>query len=104
MGLDTIVTSLFGLFKRKPDPDLKELQDYYRQRIAYLKEDFEEQRGKIEQHRDKHKGNGIELDQWIRREDELHQRLIHLTNENSDLKEENMFLRKMKNWNGELGK
>lgn len=103
MALDTFLTKLFDLFKRRPISDLSEQEKYYRARIenvktdhindvAQLKKHYEEQLAEIRSHRHKHLDNGVELDAWQARANEAYMKLIAVNQANRDLREQIIFL------------
>lgn len=73
---------------------MKIIQDVYREAITDLKKELAEQKKIIESHRHKHRGNGHELDEWLKREELLHAKIIKLIQENRDLREELIFLKR----------
>lgn len=88
---------LNNFFRGRSYTELRSLQEIYRTTIEDLKKEREEQRKIILSHKKKHPENGKELDEWELREEKLHAQIIALLNENRDLKEELIFLKKSKN-------
>lgn len=84
------------LAKGRSYSELKSLQDIYRTTISDLKTELKEQKQIIAVHKKKHPENGKELDEWEAREEKLHKQIITLLNENRDLREELIFLKKSK--------
>lgn len=77
-------------------PGIKEVTSVYLEAIKYLKEEQEEQKKIIAQHKLAHPENGKELDEWLKREEKLHKQIVGLLEENRTLREENIFLKKHK--------
>ena len=71
-----------------------EMTDAYLKTIKFLKDEIDEQRKIISDYKKKHPDNGKELDQWLAREEENYRRIVELLQQNRDLREENIFLKK----------
>jgi hypothetical protein len=94
--MNFLTDALLWLIKGRSYSELKSLQDIYRTSIEDLKAELKEQKQIIAVHKKKHPENGKELDEWEAREEKLHNQIITLLNENRDLREELIFLKKSK--------
>lgn len=84
------------LFKSKTVSDVKLLQEIYRTAIDDLKKELAETKETIKEHRKDSTDNNTQLDEWAAREEKLHMIIIALMQENRNLKEELIFLKKEK--------
>lgn len=104
----SIVTDLFDgitrLFKGRAASETEIVQRVYQKAIVDLEAELEKKIKIIEGYRLKHNGSGPEFSEWIEREREYHKQLVDLLQRNRDLREENMFLRRLAKWDGETGK
>lgn len=57
-----------------------------------MKEDYEEQIKRIKEEKLRHPENGKELDEWLNREEKLHNEIIKLIHEKRDIEEKAIFL------------
>lgn len=84
------------IFRARSVSDIKLLQEVYKTAIEDLQRQLAETKASIKQHRERHPDNGVELDEWEQREEKLHKMIVSLLQENRDLKEELIFLKRMK--------
>lgn len=84
------------LIKARSASDIKLIQDIYRASIDDLIKERDRYKLIIEGYKKHHPENGKELDEWAKREEELHKIIIKLMQENRDLKEELIFTKKFK--------
>lgn len=83
--------------KKRPASDLVALQQMYRGMVEDLQKELAEQKRQIELYKRNQPENGIEMDEWIQREEKLGQELIKAWREITDLKGQLIFYEKLKN-------
>lgn len=88
---------ILARIKSRSPSDYKTMQEFYRERIDFMKAELEEQKLVIESFRDKHKGNGRELEKWDDQITKLNQEKINMMGEIRSLKTQLLFCLKLKN-------
>lgn len=87
----SILSYLWKLFAGSR-PKITEITQVYLKHIAFQERQLEEQKKIIADYKKLHPENGVELDEWLSRENELHQQIINLIYENRVLKEQVIFI------------
>jgi|SRR5882672_2822268 len=92
--IKTSIGWLYGKVREKSPSDQLLMQQLYRGMLEDQQKRFNLTLVEIKAHRVNHPDNGVELDAWEKREHELHRQIIALINENRDLREELIFIKR----------